>query len=205
MFKPKITKEEINLLPVARFEGKITVVDNALAVAAAVAELRKHKIVGIDTETKPCFEKGKSHKMSLMQISTLDHCFLFRLHFTDFTDELIAFLTDKNIRKVGLALGNDIIGLKKFHKFKPANMLDLQNIMKNYGILELGLQKIYAILFGERISKSQQLSNWESAKLTEQQQRYAATDAWACLKIYLRILDEKPLSLKELEKLANEN
>ena len=201
MFASKITKEEINLLPIARFDGKITVIDNNNQIADAVRELRKSSVVGIDTETKPCFEKGKFNRMSLMQISTLEHCFLFRLHFIDFTEELIEYLTDPTIKKVGLALGNDLIGLKKVHKFKPANTLDLQTVVKNYGIMELGLQKIYAILFGEKISKSQQLSNWENTQLSEQQQRYAAIDAWACLKIYLRILDEKPLSLKELDRL----
>ena len=199
MFASKITREEIDLLPLTHFKGKITVIDNNLQIAKAVKVLRKSPVVGIDTETKPCFKKGRYNKMSLMQIATLEHCFLFRLHFIDFTDELIDFLTDKNIRKVGIALGNDIVGLKKLHNFRLANTLDLQSVIKSYGIMELGLQKIYAILFGEKISKSQQLSNWENAKLTKQQQRYAATDAWACLKIYLRILDEKPLSLRELD------
>jgi len=201
MFASKISKEEIHLLPIVQFDGQITVIDNNLQIADAVSELRKSSVVGIDTETKPCFEKGKYHSMSLMQISTLEHCFLFRLHYIDFTDELIDFLADPNIRKVGLALGNDLAGMKKVHKFRPANTLDLQSVIKNYGIMELGLQKIYAILFGEKISKSQQLSNWENAELSEQQQRYAAIDAWACLKIYLRLLDEKPLSLRELSKL----
>ena len=48
----------------------------------------------------------------------------------------------------------------------------------------MSLQKIYAIIFQQKISKGQQLSNWEATQLTEAQQQYAAIDAWACLRIY---------------------
>jgi len=207
MFTPKITKEEINLLPATHFEGKISVIDDNLKIKPAIENLRKHSVVGIDTETKPCFQKGRYNKMALIQIATLEQCFLFQLQHIDFSDDLVDFFADKNIRKVGLALKNDISGLSKLNKlnkFKPKNVLDLQSVIKNYGIMELGLQKIYAILFGQKISKSQQLSNWENSELTELQQRYAATDAWACLKIYLRILEEKPLSIKEMDNLILE-
>ncbi len=201
MFAPKITKEEINLLPLTHFEGEITVVDNIFKIDPAIEQLRKHTIVGIDTETKPSFVKGKNNKVSLIQISTLDHCFLFRLNLIQFSEPIIDFFTDPKIKKVGLALRDDINGLNKHHKFKARNTIDLQTIVKNYGILELSLQKLYAIIFGEKISKSQQLSNWENNDLTEQQQRYAATDAWACLKIYLNLMKHKPLTAKELEEL----
>lgn len=198
MFAHKIKKEDVNLLPITYFEGEISIIDDEFKIAAAIEELRKHKIVGIDTETKPSFVKGKHNKVSLIQISTLEHCFLFRLNYTNFSKPLVDFFTDKNIKKVGLALRDDMSGLNKHHRFKPANIIDIQNIVKNYGIMELGLQKIYAIVFGQKISKSQQLSNWENAELTGQQQRYAATDAWACLKIYLRLMQEQPLSEKEI-------
>lgn len=204
MFKPKITKEEINTLPIKHFEGIISIIDNVFEIEPAVEELRKHSIVGIDTETKPSFVKGKNNKVSLVQISTLDHCFLFRLNFIKFPEPLIDFFADKTIKKVGLALRDDINGLNKYHKFKPENITDIQNIVKNYGIIDLSLQKVYAIVFGEKISKSQQLSNWENKELTEQQQRYAATDAWACLKIYLKLMEETPLSEKEIKDLILE-
>ena len=204
MFAPKITKEEINSLALTHFEGKITVIDDVLKIEPAIEELRKYAIVGIDTETKPSFVKGKRNKVSLIQISSLEHCFLFRLNFIEFPESLISFFADKNIIKVGLALRDDMSGLNKHHKLRPANMIDLQNIVKNYGIMELGLQKIYAIVFGKKISKSQQLSNWENHKLTEQQQFYAATDAWACLKIYLKLQEKTPLSAKEIEQLVLE-
>jgi len=205
MLKSKITKEEVNLMPVVVFEGKITVVDTILKIQPAISELRKAKIVGLDTETKPSFTRGTHHKVSLVQISTLNHCFLFRLNKIDFPESLAEFLADEEVKKIGLSLRDDFAGLNKQHVFHPANFIDIQTIARNYGVLELGLQKIYAILFGKKISKAQRLTNWESPELTEQQQRYAATDAWASLQIYLQLMRENKLSKKEIEKIVMEN
>jgi ribonuclease D len=204
MLKNKITKEEVNALPVVIFDGEITLVDDLSKVYYAIQELRKNTIVGIDTETKPSFTRGTHHKVSLVQISSLDHCFLFRLNLIDFPAALAEFLSDKDVLKIGLSLRDDLIGLNKRHTFKPAGFIDIQTIAKNYGIMELSLQKIYAILFGSKISKSQRLTNWENAELSEQQLRYAATDAWASLKIYLQLLNEKKLSKNEIDALVQE-
>jgi len=205
MFKTKITKDEVNLLPVVIFEGKITVVDELSKIEPAIEELRKSSIVGLDTETKPSFTRGTHHKVSLVQISTLDHCFLFRLNKTNFPPALADFLSDESVRKIGLSLRDDFSGLIKHQIFKPANSIDIQTIAQSYGIMELSLQKIYAILFGKKISKSQRLSNWENPELSEQQQRYAATDAWASLQIYLQLMTEKKLSKNEIEKMVFDN
>jgi ribonuclease D len=182
----------------------MTLVDDQSKIIPAIEELRKSTIVGIDTETKPSFTRGTHHKVSLVQISTLDHCFLFRLNKIDFPASLAEFLADENIKKIGLSLRDDLAGLNKHHKFRPANCIDIQTIIQSYGVLELGLQKIYAILFGKKISKSQRLTNWENPELTEQQQRYAATDAWASLQIYLQLMDEKKLTKKQLDKILFE-
>jgi ribonuclease D len=205
MFKTKITKEEVNLLPVVIFEGKITIVDDLSKIDPAIEELRRSQVVGLDTETKPAFTRGTHHKVSLVQISTLDHCFLFRLNKTNFPPALADFLSDEKVLKIGLSLRDDFSGLNKHQVFKPANFVDIQTIAQSYGIMELSLQKIYAILFGKKISKSQRLSNWENPELSEQQQRYAATDAWASLQIYLQLMNEKMLSQKEIEKMVFEN
>jgi ribonuclease D len=205
MFKTKITKEEVNLLPVVLFEGKITLVDDLSKIDPAIEELRRSLVVGLDTETKPSFTRGTHHKVSLVQISTLDHCFLFRLNKTNFPPALADFLSDEKVRKIGLSLRDDFSGLNKHQVFKPANFVDIQTIAQSYGIMELSLQKIYAILFGKKISKSQRLSNWESPELTEQQQRYAATDAWASLQIYLQLMNENKLTQKEIEKMVFDN
>ena len=203
MIKPKISKEEVNELPIVIFEGEVKVIDHDDKVSEAIQMLRQHNMVGIDTETRPSFKKGLLHKVSLLQISTEDICFLFRLNKIVFPKELGDFLSDKSVKKIGLALKDDFNGLNKHLRFKPENIVDLQSIVKSYGILELGLQKIFAIVFNQKISKSQRLTNWESPELTEQQQRYAATDAWAALMIYKQLMQEKKLTKAEIELIAN--
>lgn len=203
MIKPKISKEEVNELPIVIFEGEVKVIDHDDKVSEAIQMLREHNMVGIDTETRPSFKKGLLHKVSLLQISTEDICFLFRLNKIVFPKELGAFLSDKSVKKIGLALKDDFNGLNKHLRFKPENIVDLQSIVKSYGILELGLQKIFAIVFNQKISKSQRLTNWESPELTEQQQRYAATDAWAALMIYKQLMQEKKLTKAEIELIVN--
>ena len=197
MFRPTITKEEVNQLPIVEFSGKIILVDTPEKEEKAINELYKATIVGIDTETRPSFKRGVLHKVSLMQFADNQTCYLFRLNTIGFSEKLIAFLSDKEIIKIGLSLRDDFNGLARQKKFKPEGFVDIQSIAKEYGILELSLQKIYAILFGLKISKSQRLTNWENPTLTEQQQRYAATDAWATLQIYLRLTTEKKLTIKE--------
>jgi len=203
MIKPKISKEEVNELPIVIFGGEVKVIDHDDKVSEAIQILRQHNMVGIDTETKPSFKKGLLHKVSLLQISTEDICFLFRLNKIVFPKELGDFLSDKSVKKIGLALKDDFNGLNKHLRFKPENIVDLQSIVKSYGILELGLQKIFAIVFNQKISKSQRLTNWESPELTEQQQRYAATDAWAALMIYKQLMQEKKLTKAEIELIVN--
>jgi ribonuclease D len=204
MIVPKISKEEVNAFPVVIFEGQITLVDDVSKAHEALTALSKEKLVGIDTETKPSFARGQYHKVALIQISTDNHCYLFRLNKLHFPAELAAFLSNPDIRKVGLALRDDFAGLNKHHRFVPANIVDLQSVVKDYGILELGLQKIFAILFQQKISKSQRLTNWESVVLSEQQQRYAATDAWAVLRIYKQLQNEKKLTRKQLVELMEQ-
>lgn len=197
-YQPKISKEEVNQLDVEEFSGKIIVVDTPRKIKQALETLGEQTIVGIDTETKPSFKRGVVHKVSLIQIATVDECYLFRLNKIGFPEQLSLLFSSSKITKVGLALRDDLNGLFKQSNFNPKGFVDLQNEVKNYGILELSLQKIYALVFGKKISKSQRLTNWENDVLTEQQQIYAATDAWATLRIYLQLMQEKKLSKKEL-------
>ena len=183
-YKAHIEKNEISTMPTAAFEGRIITIDTPQAVDQAILALSKESHVGIDTETRPSFRKGVQHDVSLIQLSTLDTCFLIRLNRTGMPASLIAFLENKDIAKIGLSLHDDYQGLCKRRKFKAGNFIDLQKEVGKYGIEEMSLQKIFAIMFAQRISKSQQLTNWENDILTDKQKLYAATDAWACLKIY---------------------
>ncbi len=179
-------------MPTLVYPGRIITIDTASEVDKAVKALSKEKILGLDTETRPAFRKGVHYNVSLLQLSTADTCFLIRLCRTGMPDSLVALLEDKEIMKIGVSLHDDYQALARRKKFKAGGFFDLQKYVSTFGIEEMSLQKIYAIIFGERISKSQQLTNWEHDVLTDKQKQYAATDAWACLKIYNR--------LKELEK-----
>ena len=192
-YPAKIDKDIVRELPVAQTDCEIEVIDSANEVATAVDCLMQEEVVGFDTETKPSFTHGKSNKIALMQISTAKKCFLFRLQMIGKSEALKTFLENEKIKKIGLALHGDLRNLRVWDKFTPKNFIDLQKIVIQYGIEELGLQRIYAIIFGKKISKSQQLSNWEAKILNQAQQIYAATDAWACREIYLKLIENKDL------------
>lgn len=187
-----ITKQELAEMPKALYEGPITTVISETEAHKVFRAIEHYDIVGIDTETRPSFKKGKTNNVALLQISTTDHCWLIRLNRTGFTEDIKNFLENKNITKVGLSLKDDFRLLGKSIKIKPEAYIELQQYVENFGIKEKSLQKIYGILFGQKISKSQRLTNWEADELTESQKRYAATDAWSCLEIYKK--------LQELEK-----
>lgn len=183
-----ISKEVIAELPVEVFTGKIVVVDHKEEVGKAVAALIEHSSLGFDTETKPAFQRGHFHKVALMQLSTTDECYLFRLNKIGYPDELDEIICNPDIKKIGLSLRDDFAAIRKRSDKKPVNFIDLQSFVDDYGIDDNGLQRIYAILFGKKISKSQRLSNWEASSLTEAQKNYAAIDAWACLRIYNHLI-----------------
>ena len=182
--KSNIAKADIAQMPSELFGGRIIVIHSVSDVEKAVNYLKGFPILGIDTETRPSFAKGKTYEVSLLQLSTEDTCFLFRLNYIGMPKALVDLLQDGRQLKVGLSLRDDIQSLNRKHKFEPRNFLDLQNYVKEMGIEAQSLQKIYALLFGKKISKSQRLTNWEADVLTDRQKGYAATDAWACVRIY---------------------
>ena len=189
--KSDIAKADIAQMPSELFSGRIIVIHSVNDVEKAVNYLKSFPIVGIDTETRPSFAKGKSYEVSLLQLSTEDTCFLFRLNYIGMPKVLVDLLQDGRQLKVGLSLRDDIMNLKRKHEFAPNGFLDLQQYVKEMGIEAQSLQKIYALLFGRKISKSQRLTNWEADVLTDRQKGYAATDAWACVRIYKYIEELK--------------
>ena len=190
-YNARIEKSEVSAMPVVAFEGRIITIDTPADTDKAVKALSGETVIGIDTETRPSFRKGVQHKVSLLQLSTADTCFLIRLNRVDIPDSLLALLENKKIAKIGLSLHDDYQALCKRRKFKAGGFIDLQNYVREFGIEEMSLQKIFAIIFGRRISKSQQLTNWENDVLTDKQKTYAATDAWACLEIYNKLKQEE--------------
>ncbi len=199
----KFDKKKISALPRVLFEGRIITILTPEETDKAVDYLLAKPILGIDTETRPSFKRGVIHKVSLLQVSTTDTCFLFRLNYTNLTPALIRLLEDEKVPKVGLSLNDDIRSLKGRRAFKPGFFIDLQNNVSKIGIEDMSLQKLYANLMGQRISKAQQLSNWEVDVLNEKQKRYAATDAWACIMLYeelSRLMESGDFILVEAKK-----
>ncbi|MCD7914445.1 MAG: 3'-5' exonuclease domain-containing protein 2 [Tannerellaceae bacterium] len=191
LYVNSITKVEIAQLPVEEYTGRVLVIDTEAEAEKAVAYLQKHKVVGFDTETRPSFKKGQRYKVSLIQFCTEEICFLFRLNYMGFPKALKDFVAGEETMKIGLSLRDDFNAMKKRTSIEPANFVDLQNMVGSYGIEDFSLQKIYAILFGKKIYKGQRLTNWEAAMLTESQKKYAALDAWACLRIYNQLNQKK--------------
>lgn len=179
-----ITKEQLSGLPIETFAGKIIVIDHEEEVSDAVAFLSQQAALGFDTETKPSFKRGQNHKVALMQLATDEVCYLFRLNRIGYPDKLVQLMSNPDIKKIGLSLRDDFAAIRQRSVRKPENFIDLQLFVDKFGIDDNSLQKIYALLFGRKISKSQRLSNWETSQLTPAQQSYAAIDAWACLRIY---------------------
>ena len=187
--KISIEKTDIQQMPQVMFPGDIHVIDSIYHVKEAVNVLRQSPVVGFDTETRPSFRKGVVHKTALMQISTLDECFLFRTCKIGVPTALGNYLADPSFTKVGLSLHDDFKIMAKLTNVEPAGFIDLQEVVGKYCITDISLQKIYAIIFGGKIAKGQQLTNWEAPELSPAQQNYGAVDAWACLKIYNHLKD----------------
>ena len=183
--KNTIDKAEIAGMTKVEFPGRIFVIFTEAEADKAIAFLKNQPIVGVDTETRPSFKRGMSHKVALMQISTEDTCFLFRLNRIGMPASLQEFLQSDTM-KVGLSLKDDfqVIRRRKNVHAEEGNWIELQDDVGRFGIEDRSLQKIFANLFGQKISKSQRLSNWEAETLSEGQMKYAATDAWACVEIY---------------------
>ena len=180
----KVDKALISKLKRVDFFGKIYVITSPIEAEHAVDYLLSQPILGFDTETRPAFERGTHYRCALLQVSTRTECFLFRLNKIGLCPAIVRLLGDKQVTKVGLAWNNDMLSLRELGHFESGHFIDLQDMVRQLGIEDQSLVKIYANLFGERISKTERLSNWERHELKESQMEYAAIDAWACVRIY---------------------
>ncbi len=195
-FQKTITKEAVNKMPLEAFTGEIVLVEDLKLMKDAVEYLKQHTVLGFDTETRPSFKKGKLNDIALLQLSTNTKAFLFRINKIGLPAEIIELLNDENILKVGAAIKDDIRGLQKLNDFDANGFIELQKYVLRFGINCFSLKKLSALVLGFRISKRQQVSNWEAKELSDGQLRYAATDAWVSLEIFER--------LKQAEKVLEE-
>ena len=200
----KFDKSIINSLPLVTFPGKIIVVLNEYEADRAVEYLLSCDVLGVDTETRPAFRKGNNHKVALLQVATRKECFLFRRNHLGLGKSLLRLLSNKQVPMVGLSWHDDLMSLHRREQFEPGWFIDIQDIIGNLGIVDKSLQKLYANLFGEKISKRQRLTNWEADVLTERQKEYAAIDAWACIKLYDEIMNLLATKEYELEVVPEE-
>lgn len=194
-FEKFISNEDLNQLPIDHFKGDVEVIETEADADRAVQELLKEAYIGFDSESKPTFVKGKTNQnpMALMQFSTSDKAYLFRLNKIGIPDSVCDLLESETTRKIGVALHSDMDKFRKLKKsrlVKPKGFVDLQTVAKKNEVKNLGLKKLSGIFLGFRISKRHQLSNWESKTLSEGQIRYAATDAWVCYELYKAFLKE---------------
>lgn len=187
-FKKFITKDDINLLDLSKFNGVITLVDTDEALEKACSEIAQCAIIGIDTETKPSFKKGIINTVALLQIATDKKAYIIRLKKVSMTGQLAGIFANKEIKKIGIAVFDDLKDLKKLHPFKDESVVDLNLLAPKLGFESIGAKKLSALVLGIRISKRQQVSNWELENLSQAQIDYAATDAWICREIYLKLV-----------------
>lgn len=189
-FKESITPEEIESLELISFPGEIKIItENGAAFDDAIEDLAASRIIGFDTETKPVFQPHAPRcPTALLQLSNEDTAYLFRLHTLGVPDPLADILASRSITKVGAAVADDVRGLQHYNRFEAARFMDLQRFAEAYGITDKSVKKLAGIILGRRVSKAQQLSNWEASTLSYAQQLYAATDAWICLVMYKALL-----------------
>ena len=183
-FIDKISNEQTALLPAIEFRGEIRIVEDERDIAAACKTLAEQPVIGFDTETRPSFRPGVTFRVSLLQLSSPEVCYLFRLNRIPLDKAILQLFENKRLLKVGADVAGDLRSLRQIRHFRDGGFVDLQGIAPEWGIGEKSLRKLSAIVLGRRVSKAQRLSNWEAAQLTEKQMRYAATDAWICPEIY---------------------
>ena len=184
----KFDKAKIAALPRVLFKGRIVVVLTERDADKAVRYLLSQPILGVDTETRPSFKKGETHQVALLQVSSYDVCFLFRLNQLGMSPSVKRLLEDTRVPKIGLSLRDDLLSLHKLADFNAGYFIDLQDHMREIGVEDLSLQKLYANFFAQKISKREQLTNWEADILQDKQKLYAATDAWSCIMLYEELM-----------------
>lgn len=196
-FIDKISNEQTALLPAIEFRGEIRIVEDERDIAAACKYLAEQPVIGFDTETRPSFRPGVTFRVSLLQLSSPEVCYLFRLNRIPLDKAILQLFENKRLLKVGADVAGDLRSLRQIRHFRDAGFIDLQAIAPEWGIAEKSLRKLSAIVLGQRVSKAQRLSNWEAATLTDKQQLYAATDAWVCTRIYDRLLRTPKKTLRQ--------
>ena len=175
---PKITYPRIN------FTGKIHLITCDQELAEVIPGLNSAQILGFDTETRASFKVGEVYKVALLQLATETDAYLIRLHGIRNFEAITHILENPHVRKVGVAIRDDLKTLQKSFKFVPENFIELQTVAKEKGLKNMGLRGMTEEVLQSSLSKKAKISNWEIKTLSPEQILYAATDAWIGLKLY---------------------
>jgi ribonuclease D len=182
-----ISRETLADLPIHRYQGAVRLVITDRDRAQALADIREERLTGFDTETRPSFRKGEVHPPSLAQVATARAVYLFPLRHPETFPALTELLSMPHIVKTGVALADDLRALRTLFPFTEKNIVDLGSLARRAGLEQTGVRNLAALFLGFRIAKGARTSNWAASRLTEAQIIYAATDAWVCRELYLRI------------------
>jgi ribonuclease D len=204
-YQETVTAEELEKYELSWFKGRIIVIEDLNTFREYFGMLLDSPVLGFDTETKPSFRKGKNNRVSLIQLANEKVALLVRINRIGIPPELADLLSNPQVIKAGVAIHDDIRFLKSVKKFNPSGFIDLQKMVKEYGIRSSGLKKLAAIILGFKISKKQQITDWEAEILSEAQIIYAATDAWVCHQIYNKLINGSQLSYSTLNDHSKNN
>jgi len=194
---PLPEREEIALLE--PFEGlglnDIVLVATRDDAERAAAALLAAGVVGFDTESKPTFAKNEvSTGPHLVQFATRETAWLFQLHRSDCNEVLGALIGSEALRKVGFGLSSDLSLIRQKLKVEPRAVYDIDDEFRRRGYRRsVGVKTAVALVFGQRFTKSRKAttSNWASHRLSEAQLRYAANDAYASIRVFDALQDNR--------------
>jgi len=184
----KLQPDVLLKLPRLCFPGSVLIIDTMEQMKDACDALSKATVLGFDTETKPAFHKGQYFQVALLQLANNNTVYLFRLNKIGLPHELLKILSSPEIKKIGIAIKDDIKTLRDRRDFRPDGFVELTDLTVDRGIVPKGLRDIAALVLQGRISKKAKITNWEARFLSPAQIAYAATDAWAPLEIYLKLV-----------------
>jgi len=187
----EITREEMNALPILRYDGPVHVVAELQDLEPAMQDILDESVIGFDTETRPTFKAGESYHPSLVQFATAGGVYLLQAQQPDLFATMREILSSGTIVKAGVSVSDDLRGLKKLFEFDERSVVDLGKVARRHGLKQTGVRNLAGIFLGTRIPKGAKTTNWAARRLTSQQINYAATDAWACRELYLRFRELK--------------
>jgi ribonuclease D len=186
MFQSDISPEEVNALPIGRYEGEVRLVETPRGLEQAMTDLFDEGVVGFDTETRPAFKVGQSYPPALAQAATAKAVYLFPLREAHAYPALQELLSSARTMKAGVGLADDLRALRKVMSFEEQGLVDLGAVARRHGLKKSGVRTLAAQFLGFRVPKGAKTTNWAAPRLSAQQVAYAATDAWVCRELYLK-------------------